>query len=203
VCLPIRPKDDRGIAELMPGKGCIVEEEYKGYRLTSVFKQIDSSLKDEIITLWTAGMAVPPGEAERRVQEVAYIVRNPEGRLAGVSTVYLQKFMAEELPFYFMRMYIRPEDRGVFGLCKLVSRKTREFLAAFKQPDCSPKGVIIIIENPKYLRKGNIKSLEERGWKYFGQGPRGNHIWYDCFDGSLLARFHPETPDVKLPVSNS
>ena len=131
---------------------------------------------------------VTPEEAERRVQEVVYIIRNPEGIISGVSTVYLQKFMTGEPPFYFMRMFIRPEDRGHFGLPKLVSQKTREFLKTYKRPECEPKGVIIIIENPKYLGKGNKKSLEERGWKYYGQGPLGNHIWYECFDGSLLTK---------------
>lgn len=165
-----------------------MEEEYNGYRLTSVYKRIDSTLRDEIIALWADNGAIPLAEAERRVQEVVFIIRNQEGRLAGVSTVYLQKFMAEETPFYFMRMFIRPEDRGLIGLYRIASQKTREFLKTFKQPGCKPKGVIIIIENPKFLRKGNKKSLEERGWKYFGQGPMGNHIWYECFDGSLLKK---------------
>ena len=159
-----------------------------GYRLINVYNNIDSSLKNEIIALWTNHRAIPPDEAERRVQEVVYIIRNPDGIIAGVSTVYLRKFIDGEHPFYFMRMFIRPEDRGHLGLPKWVSQKTREFLKTYKRAECRPKGVIIIIENPKYLGKGNKKSLEERGWKYYGQGPLGKHIWYECFDGSLLKK---------------
>lgn len=165
-----------------------MEEEYRGYRLNSVYKNISPSLHDEIITLWTENGAIPLDEAERRVQEVVYIVRNSSGILAGVSTAYLQRFLPEEDLFYFMRMFIRPEDRGYLGLHRLLSRRTREHLKTFRQLDITPKGVVIIIENPKYLQRGNRISLEERGWTYYGQGPKGNHIWYECFDGSHLLK---------------
>jgi hypothetical protein len=165
-----------------------MNEEYMGFCLINVYNNVDSSLKNEIIALWTGNRAVPPEEAERRVEEVVYIIRNPDGMIAGVSTVYLQKFIAGVLPFYFMRMFIRPEDRGHLGLYRLVSWKTREFLKTYKRLESTPKGVIIIIENPKFLGRGNKKSLEERGWTYYGKGPLGNHIWYECFDGSLLTK---------------
>lgn len=165
-----------------------MELEYKGYRLQSVYQQAVSPQREEIINLWTACKVVTPLEAERRVDEVVLTVRNSEGCLVGVSTAYLQKFIPEEVhPFYFMRMFIRPEDRGQFGLYQLLSRKTREFLKKYEQPGCFPKGVVILLENRKFLGRGNRKSLERRGWSYWGQGVKGYHVWYECFDGSLLA----------------
>lgn len=165
-----------------------MELEYKGYLLQSVYQQIVSPQREEIVKLWTVCKVVPPLEAERRVDEVVLTVRNSDGCLVGVSTAYLQKFIPEEPnPFYFMRMFIRPEDRGSLGLFRLVSRKTREFLKTYEQPGCSPKGVIILLENLKFLGKGNSKNLKRRGWSYWGQGVKGYHIWYECFDGSVLA----------------
>lgn len=166
-----------------------MELEYNDYRLQSVYKKVDASLKKEIIDLWVVNGAMPLAEAERRFEEVVFTIRNPAGALAGVSTVFLHKLIAEEPPFYFMRMFIRPEDRGSLGLYRLVSRKTREYLKSFEQPYCAAKGVIIIIENPKFLRKGNSRMLGRNGWNYYGLGPRGKQVWYDSFDGSKLTKF--------------
>ncbi|MDD2365609.1 MAG: hypothetical protein PHN84_05540 [Desulfuromonadaceae bacterium] len=158
--------------------------EYKDYRLKSVYKNINSQLKDEIVDFWVKNGAVSSADAERRVAEVVYSIRNSSGSLTGLSTACLQKFMDQEQPFYFMRMFIRQEDRGVHGLYRLVSRRTREFLKYFDlQFSVGGRGTIIVLENPKFLRKGNFKMLARNGWKYYGQGPRGNHIWYDCFNG--------------------
>ncbi len=158
----------------------------QGYQILNVYQNMPPHLKQEVVQLWLESKVLSPAVAGQRADQVLFTIRNPQGRLVGVNTVSLQNFLTEENPYYFMRLFIRREDRGVLGLQFSISKKAREFLERYPHPQSNPKGMIIVAENRKYWRKGARRLLARYHWHYFGQGPKGNHIWYQNFDGSKM-----------------
>ncbi len=159
---------------------------YKSYSIKNVFQNIDSVTRTEIIELWTSNEVLNVAEAHKRAHEVLFTITNPSGRLCGVNTVYVHSFRAKDNNYYYMRAFIRKEDRGVWGLLLSVTTKTLSFLETYPSSASPPKGILIIVENRKIWRKGYRRYLERHGWNYLGMGPKGNHIWYQNFDGSLM-----------------
>ena len=121
-----------------------------------------------------------------RVDEVVFVIRNPEGRLIGVNTVLLTRLPAVGERYYLMRMFLRPEERRDPGLSATVSRLTREFLAGVEVSGSPSKGLAIVTENHKYQRPGGRRFLARHDWNYLGEGPKETEVWYINFDGSLL-----------------
>ncbi|OGQ99277.1 MAG: hypothetical protein A2521_13680 [Deltaproteobacteria bacterium RIFOXYD12_FULL_57_12] len=165
-----------------------LEYTYKGLLITNVYQRLDAVQRRAIIEFWVGSRVLRPDAAQRRVDQVVFTMRTPDNQLAGVNTVYPDTLPATGGIYYFMRMFIRPTDRGVFGLTSFVSNLTREFLKTYEEPDVHPRGMIIVTENPKYWRKGGRRFLARRGWNYFDKTPQGSEIWYVNFDGSLLER---------------
>jgi hypothetical protein len=160
--------------------------ELNNYIINNVYQNIDAITRTKIIDLWTGNQVMSTTEAEKRVREVLLTIANPSGRLCGVNTVYVTSFMAQDNDYYYMRAFIRKEDRGVSGLLLSVTTKTISYLKTYKSSAFSPKGILIIVENQKIWRKGYRRYLERHDWNYLGMGPKGNHIWYQNFDGSLM-----------------
>ncbi len=170
------------------------------YIMENVYQNIDPVTQTEIIDLWTTARVLDSQGAENRVHEVLFTIKNSSGLLCGVNTVYVNSFMEKGNDYFYMRAFIRSEDRGVSGLLLSLSTKTISFLETYRSSASSPKGILIIAENQKIWRKGYRRYLGRHGWNYLGMGPKGNHIWYYNFDRSLMPadivlRFQPRQPN--------
>lgn len=159
---------------------------YGGYRLDSVYEQITPALAGEIATLWKENRVLEGAEAQRRTAEVVLTIRNGDGVLVGVNSVYIQDFVKANNPYYFYRIFIRPQDRRSFGLRSFAGKATREFLKSYTPTrHLQPQGVIIVVENQKLRRPGASRMLARQGWIPLGKGPRGFDVWGDDFAGSI------------------
>ena len=160
-----------------------MEQEFRGYRLQAVCGRPDEAVRREIVAMWVGEKVLSPAEAQRRAGEVLFAIRAPDGTLAGVNTVYVQGFQRADNPYHFMRMFMHPAHRGVFGLPRFVARKSFELL----REQSGSKGLMIVAENRKLWTERARKALVGMGWTYFGTGPKGNHIFFQGFDGSSVA----------------
>jgi hypothetical protein len=162
-----------------------MEFTYDEHRIANVFGAIDEPTRREIADLWVGEGVVNAEEAYRRAAEVLFVIRDRDDRLVGVNTVYVQGFLRPGNRYYFMRMFVRPADRRSFGLPAFVSRKTFEFLRAHRPPEQQEtRGLIIVTENRKFWSRNAHRILAGVGWHFHGRGPKGNHIFYQNFDGS-------------------
>ncbi len=159
---------------------------FKEHHITRVYENIDQNLQQEIIRMWVDNNVLNQTEAARRVAEVFFIIRDPAGQLLGVSTAYTGDFLEEGNSYWFLRIFIRPDARGVFNLAVFVIRKTVDALRHQEVKDSRPNGVIIIMENQKLWRKGMHRVLRQNGGTFWGKGPKGNEIWYEKFDGTKI-----------------
>lgn len=163
-----------------------MDYDFKGYRITQVYRNIGPELKEEILRLWLDHRVLSAEEANRRVSEVFLVIRDAADELIGVTTVYTGNFLGQDNPYYFLRMFIQPTARGVFDLASFASKTTKEALKDCPATGMQPRGVVIVTENPKLWGKGPHKVLERDGWIYLGKGPMGNELWYENFDGSRI-----------------
>ena len=159
---------------------------FKEYSIDHVYKNINSRLEQEIIRLWIDHDVLNEQEANRRVAEVLFTIRNPAGELVGVTTAYAQDFMHPGSTYWFLRIFLCPQARGAFNLAVFVVRKTIESLREQKNSGRTLSGVIIVMENKKLWRSGMRKVLRSNGGTFWGKGPLGNEIWYERFDGCRI-----------------
>lgn len=148
---------------------------YHDYRMQNVFGEKPEGLRREIVAFWRANRALRRGEAEawRRSNEVVLVIRNPEGEIAGVTSVYAAAFRGAT--YYFYRMFIRRGDR-VPGMMRFATLETRHFLQRQHAPG-GPKGMIVISENPKLMNPGMRRMMARGGFTDAGKTPKGLDIW--------------------------
>lgn len=155
------------------------------YRLDNVYGQVTPALAAEIAALWRENRVLDGAEAQRRTIEIVLTIRDSGGTLVGVNSVYVNDFIKVGNPYYFYRIFIRPQDRRSHGLASFAGKATRLFLKDY-QPAGHPKpqGVIIVVENRKLARPGARRMLARQGWTSLGKGPRGFDVWFENFDNS-------------------
>ena len=156
----------------------------RGYKLSNVYGRVPASVRDEIVGMWLAAEVLLPDEAKRRVDEVVYTIRHPSGVLAGVSTVYVGDVAGVVAPYYFFRMFVRPADRGVWGLPGGTLRATVALLRDLAHPR-KPRGLVAIVENPRLMSRGPVARMRRYGFTLVGRDRQGHDVWCIHFDGTV------------------
>jgi hypothetical protein len=149
---------------------------FRDHVLENVYLCTSEDQRREIMAFWLEHKAVSdPNERARRSHEVAVMVRNGEGELAGLSTVGLTR-VGDGRIFYAYRMFIRPRDRVPYLMSK-VTNVTRDTLRDFAHPQGPVAGLLIVTENPKLMRPGMKREFERQGYHYQGKTPQGLDVW--------------------------
>ena len=162
----------------------IVVEAFRGYRLCAVYGRIPAADARDVVRMWIDAGVLPPDEAQRRVGEVVVVARAADGQVAGVNTVYVADAPGDRGAYYFYRTYLRPEHRGVAGIPRRMVRLALQQLRGHRHPQ-APRGVVIITENPKLMRRGIKTRIEALGFHLLGSDARGCDVWCHKFDGSI------------------
>lgn len=154
---------------------------FRDYRLEPVFQATSQEQRLEAVAFWLAqGAIAQRQEAERRAFELVYLVRRPDGNLAGMSSVARQ-VAADGRRFFVYRMFLRPEDRAPY-LMRAVTNASRDLLRDADAPEAKPAGMLIVAENPKLMRVGIRRWARRHGYQYRGQTPRGLDLWLAPFE---------------------
>ncbi len=150
---------------------------FNDHRLIPVFRSTTPELRVEVVDFWLREGALRNRPiAEQRAFELAYLIRDRDQVLVGVSTAQLAPAPGPDgRPAYFLRTFIRPADRTP-GLPQRVIRETWQLLKRHASPD-GPQGAFLVGENPKLNRPGMKEQLARRGWDYLGQNAKGLPVW--------------------------
>lgn len=154
---------------------------WKDYTVENVYRRMSEQTRDEIVRFWVENRVLPPRIAARRVPQIVYVIRVGGGDIMGVNTVYISGFGDNREPYYFFRMFIRPDRRGSFGLMKFIAGRTYHFLKEYHDVDPMPKGIVYVMENRKFHGGGMKRWIERYGLCYYGKNERGQDIWYEQF----------------------
>jgi hypothetical protein len=163
---------------------------FKDYLLENVYLRTTEAQRSEMRELWrNEGSGLEGPEAERSSQEAVYMVRNPSGELAGVSTVALIR-LKDGRRFYSCSLFLRPRDRVPYLMIN-VCDATRNFLRTFKHPVSQPAGMLNINENPRLMGPGVRKLFARHGYRYWGQTAQGEDVWITDFGESPVTELSP------------
>lgn len=164
----------------------------EGYRVETVYGRLTKELAAEIIRFWLQQRVLPsPQIARKRVNQVVDVMRNTEGEIVGLNSVYMAAYRSPQDRYLFYRLFIRSQDRRP-GLARYATAHVAQALKS--RPDLRPgiKGLIVVTENPKLTREAARRQLQRIGFEYDGRGPKGRDIWRIDFAG--VAPLSPSQP---------
>jgi hypothetical protein len=160
----------------------------KVFTIHNVWQKVDPILADEIASFWLTQQALNDRrQAITRSQQVVFIARGNDGKIAGVSTAYKQMNLQIEHYFYYMRAFVHPDYRdGDIGRAF-----TRAIVAFFELLyvtgiDREVVGVFMEIENHFFQNYRRDAILQEAGFVYIGKNERGAHLRLRYFEGAQI-----------------
>jgi len=160
----------------------------KKFTIHNVWKKVDPILADEIATLWLEQKALPDRrQAIERSQQVVFIARGEDGKIAGVSTAYKQLNPQIEHYFYYMRAFVHPDYRdGDIG--RIFTRAIVSFfeLQYVTGVDKEVIGVFMEIENQFFQKFRRDAIFPEADFVYIGKNERGVHLRVRYFEGAQI-----------------
>ena len=149
------------------------------YAHEGVFEHVTPELALEAEHFWQRCGVIPSAdERRRRASELAAIVRDHNGRLAGVGTAYRDKLQTEDgaIDVFMYRTFIDPAQRKPLLFLSLFFTAC----AALEKAATGgrPTHVAFVTENQKFTRRGVAsKTFEAYGARFVGQDLRGLQIW--------------------------
>ena len=144
-----------------------------------VFEHVTPELALEAAQFWERCGAIPNAdERRRRAGELAAIVRDETGRLAGVGTAYRDKLGTAEgvMDVFMYRTFIDPAQRKPLLFLSLFFTAC----AALEKSavDGAPSHATFVTDNQKFTRPGVVsKTFQSYGARLVGHDPRGLQIW--------------------------
>lgn len=154
----------------------------------NLWKKDLGELKREVLIMWRQyNPRIEEAQADERINQVVYIIKNELGQVVGVSTafkVYVNQFRNY---FYSIRLLILPTFRSQ-KLATTLLVKSRDFLESIHQED-EPNpaiGLITLVENE--LLKQNKREAIWPASKmiYAGNSSKGHHIRLYYFKGAII-----------------
>jgi hypothetical protein len=154
---------------------------FHGYPLVPVYRRVTAEQRSEAIRLWLdQGGLKELCVAERRSHGLVYLARDPDGRLAGLSSVGLGRRNADGRTVYDLHVFIAPAHRIPY-LARELTRRTRDLLKADSRQHPA-SGMRLTADNPKLMRPGIRRYLERHGFQPRGTDQRGVDRWFAPFD---------------------
>jgi hypothetical protein len=145
------------------------------FRVDWVHGCIDAALRTELVAFWLEQGAIDGvGEAWRRSYEVACVLRDAAGALAGVCSVALGVDEGGD-SYGFLRAFVRPGSRAVRSSQRLLVATAMGFERLAGEPG-GPKRLVITLENRKLERQGMRRKLARLGFAPIGATPGGEVI---------------------------
>ncbi|MGC1242045.1 MAG: hypothetical protein WA874_10665 [Chryseosolibacter sp.] len=141
----------------------------------------------QVKALWNQYHAIDPAEViERRAGQIAFVVKDPAGRIVGVSTAGpLQVRLLNGHFFYEFRCFIAPPFRTP-GLDTLLAVKTKDFLQGLEGRDSKFKGVVMVIENQALKNQRTKAVWADSQMVFAGYTREGHHIRVGYFKGARI-----------------
>ncbi|WP_126684846.1 hypothetical protein [Dyella choica] len=145
------------------------------FRVQWVFGQVAEALRRQIVSFWLQqGALSHADEAWRRSFEVACVLQEASGGLAGVCTVAIH--IDDQARCYgFVRMFIRPDCRRPGLNMQLIERTIEGFTQLAREPG-GPQRLVATIENRKLERKAAQRILARLGFVHAGVAPHGERV---------------------------
>jgi hypothetical protein len=153
-----------------------------------VWGAVTPELREEVISLWLAENALPNREAcEARVGELVAVGRDPDGRVAAISTAYRRFNAMLDCTLLYMRFFVAEHARqsgiGLSALTAVVAFFDAKYEAG---EETLAAGMFLVIENEMLMRVRNQGLWPETRFVYVGKNDAGHHLRVHFFDGARV-----------------
>jgi len=156
------------------------------YRI-DVFDEQEAVDAAAVIDLWTREGAMPPDEAQRRVDELLLVATQGAAEPVAVATAYLERNAQLGMELWYVRVFVAEEHRftRVGWTTMMIARDhlQRRFMGG---QDSRGAGVVLELEN-----EGLMSRFDEAIWlpadfTFIGENQRGDHVRVHYFPGATV-----------------
>lgn len=158
-----------------------------GYRIVP-FAEQDEVTPDDIVALWTGEGVLPEAEARRRVDEVMLVAIDGEGRLAGITTRYLQHNEQLRMDLWYIRAFTSQAHRKS-AIATAIAVRGREWLEQrfVSGQDTRAQGLIYEVESELLKRIFPNAIWKPADVLFIGENAQGAHVRVHYFAGAMAA----------------
>jgi hypothetical protein len=158
-----------------------------GFTLENAFENASGALGREVIEFWLANHAVGAHEVERRVHEIVFVARSPNGAIAGVCTAYRELVRMLDNTFLSYRTFVAPAHRTSDLAIAMLQRTIAFFEERFvANVDRRAVGLFLVVENPLLIKYRNEAIWPTSRLTYVGNDSAGRPCRVRYFRGATL-----------------
>lgn len=157
------------------------------FKLTQVWPEIDARDSADLLAFWQAeGAIADEGEAKKRMQQVVFLARDDEGKVAGVCTATSMTPPRLAQPVYYWRAFVGAKWRHT-RLIHTLLMDSFEFLEAWsRERDFPCVGVLLELENARFGQTLRTATWGKLKFIYIGKSARGLDVRLRYFKGARL-----------------
>jgi hypothetical protein len=188
----IRYFDEAAIGPGLPNSPTLSETRQLHYSLEDRYRIEDFAetaavSRDDVISLWEREAIVPPGEVERRVDEVHLVAIERTEGLVGISSAYLGRSPRLRMELWYYRAFVAQAHRSS-SLAVMLALKGRDLLEQrfVSGEDTRGAGIIYAVENEGLKRYFNKALWLPTEFTFIGESPQGAHVRVHYFPGALV-----------------
>jgi hypothetical protein len=187
--LRLRYFDDATIGPGLPNSPTVAQSEAQDYSLGEGYRivplaETDAATPEDVLQLWAPDDAVPEQEAQRRVHEVLMVALDPNDRVAGVSTVYLERNPQLGMDLWYYRTYVANEHRMGHLAVRLLWATRDHLRERFESgEDTRAPGMIMEVESEFLRSYYNRAFWVISDFFFIGETERGAHVRVHYFPG--------------------
>jgi hypothetical protein len=143
-----------------------------------------ADIHESVLDLWKHHHGPVGGNAEQRLRQLVFVIRNERGEVVGMSTAFKAYVKQLRNYFYACRLMLVPDYR-IPGLTSKLLVSTRDFLESLHpdEPVNPAIGLITLVENARIKENRNEAIWPASGMVYIGNSKEGHHIRVYYFKG--------------------
>jgi hypothetical protein len=155
--------------------------------LENVWKKDVSPFRAEVLEIWRRHGGGAESDAQQRLEQLVFLVRNASGEVVGISTAFKAYVKHLRNHFYAFRLLLVPGYR-IPGLTSKLLVSTRDFLESIYGGDGAEKaiGMITLVENEAIKENRNEAIWPASKMVYIGNSKEGNPIRVYYFKGARI-----------------
>jgi hypothetical protein len=142
---------------------------------------------EDVLAMWGREGVLPRPLAYRRIHQVSLVATTGDGRVAGVSTLYLSRNAQLRMDAWYYRTFVAAEHRHSDLATHLIVRN-RELLERRFTSGEDTRGAAMIFElqNEGLRRHLNMAVWPKSGFTFIGENPQGDHVRIFYFPGATI-----------------
>lgn len=150
-------------------------------------REVDS-IRDQVLEIWRHHGGPSGHQAEDRLRQLVFVVKDEMGRVVGISTAFKTYIKQLRNHFYAIRLMLVSGYR-IPGLTSHLLVSTRDFLESVHEQDDTHQaiGLITLVENPSLKEHRNEAIWPASGMVYIGNSKEGHHIRVYYFKGARIS----------------